>query len=80
MLTKGQAVRILQEDLDYEEKMFDGLVSVTLEDMKRTKLLKDSEIAEIERMLNVMIQDTKKHESMLNGLIEYAGKGGKDDF
>ncbi len=80
MLDRKQAVRILNEDKEYEEKMFKALAEIPTADLKKNEMLDENEKEEVVEILKTMTNDTVKHERMIDGLIKYVEGGDKDEF
>ncbi len=80
MLTKGQALVILNEEKDYEEKMFRELVEVSVTKLNETEKLTDGERDDILDMIKHMMKDTVDHENTIEYLIKYVEVSEKDGF
>lgn len=80
MLNKAQAIKILDEDKDYEEKMFRELAKISINDLMKNDMLDDREKDEIIEILKVMVSDTLNHEKMIDYLIKYVYKRSKDEY
>jgi len=79
MLTKEQALTVLKEEKEYEEKMFRGLVEVSVKEIKESDLT-EKEQNEILEMVKHMIEETTEHEKIVDYLIKYVEVSDKDGF
>lgn len=80
MLTKKQAIRILNEEIDYEEKMSANLIDVSLNEIKNIPVLSKDEKEEVIQNLKIMKEETEQHKNLLGQLIDEVSKGDLDDY
>ena len=79
MLTKVQALKILNEDKEYEEKIFRGLARASVAKLRGGGLEK-GKLDEIVGIIKRMMKDTAEHENILNYLIKYVEVSEKNGF
>lgn len=80
MVEKEDALNILKQEVEYEEKISKDLSIYSQESLAFIPGLSEEELEELNDKIDELITDTTKHHQLLTELIDYILKNGKNKF